>query len=494
MTNQTNSEFSILKDSALVHHSSYIAGQFQSGRSGHFAVHNPADGSLLALVAEAGATEAEQAVSAAAAAFPAWSGLTAAERSAKLMRWSQLMLEHQQDLARILTLEQGKPLDEAAGEISYGASFVSWFAEEAKRMNGDIIPAAKANQQILVLKQAIGVVAAITPWNFPNAMILRKAAAALAAGCTFVVKPAELTPLSALALAELASRAGIPAGVFNVVTGTDAKAIGQVLTKDSRVAKFSFTGSTPVGKTLLAQCASTVKKVSMELGGNAPFIVFDDADLTAAVQGLLAAKFRNAGQTCVCVNRVFVQRPVYDAFLALLIKATAPLKLASGLEAGCQIGPLINQAAVDKITRLLDQALDQGAELLLGGAIDADLGPLFFQPTIVTDVTPGMQISQTEIFGPVLCISLFDTEQEVIELANNTPTGLASYFYSRDIGRIFRVAKALDYGMIGVNEGLISNAAAPFGGVKESGLGREGSSYGLDDFTELKYICLGGLS
>jgi succinate-semialdehyde dehydrogenase/glutarate-semialdehyde dehydrogenase len=390
-------------------------------------------------------------------------------------------------------LEQGKPLSEAMGEISYGASYVNWFAEEAKRMNGDIIPAAKANQQILVLKQAIGVVAAITPWNFPNAMILRKAAAAMAAGCTFVVKPSEFTPLSALALAELASRAGIPPGVFNVVTGTDAKTIGQVLTKDSRVAKFSFTGSTPVGKTLLAQCASTVKKVSMELGGNAPFIVFDDADLPAAVQGLLAAKFRNAGQTCVCVNRVFVQRSVYDAFLAQLIKATAPLKLAPGIEAGAQIGPLINQAAVDKISRLLDQALDQGAELLLGGAIDADLGPLFFQPTIVTDVTAEMQISQQEIFGPVLCLSVFDTEQQAIDWANDTPTGLASYFYSRDIGRIFRVAKALQYGMVGINEGLISNAAAPFGGVKESGLGREGSSHGLDDFTELKYLCLGGL-
>ena len=493
MTNQINSAFASLNDRALVHHSSYISGQFQPGRTGHFAVHNPADGSLLALVAEAGSTETEQAIAAAAAAFSAWSGATAAQRSALLMRWYQLMQQHQHDLARILTLEQGKPLTEAMGEINYGASFVSWFAEEAKRMNGDIIPAAATDQQILVLKQAIGVVAAITPWNFPNAMILRKAAAALAAGCTFVVKPSELTPLSALALAELATRAGIPAGVFNVVTGTDAKAIGQVLTKDSRVAKFSFTGSTPVGKTLLAQCASTVKKVSMELGGNAPFIVFDDADLASAVQGLLAAKFRNAGQTCVCVNRVFVQRPVYDAFLAQLIQATAPLKLANGLETGCQIGPLINQTAVDKITRLLDQALDQGAELLLGGAIDADLGPLFFQPTIITEVTPAMRISQTEIFGPVLCISLFDTEQEVIELANNTPTGLASYFYSRDIGRIFRVAKALHYGMIGINEASISNAAAPFGGVKESGLGREGSSYGLDDFTELKYLCLGGL-
>jgi succinate-semialdehyde dehydrogenase / glutarate-semialdehyde dehydrogenase len=494
MTNQLISVFSTLDDKALVHHSSYIAGQFQPGCSGHFAVHNPADGALLALVAEAGAAEALQGVTAATAAFPLWSGLTADERANILLRWYQLMLDHQHDLAHILTLEQGKPLDEAMAEISYGASFVSWFAEEAKRMNGTIIPAAKANQQVLVLKQAIGVVAAITPWNFPNAMILRKAAAALAAGCTFIVKPSELTPLSALALAELASRAGIPAGVFNVITGTDAKAIGQVLTRDSRVAKFSFTGSTPVGKTLLAQCASTVKKVSMELGGNAPFIVFDDADLTAAVAGLLTAKFRNAGQTCICVNRVFVQRPVYDTFLAMLIKATAPLKLAPGLEAGCQIGPLINQAAVDKIARLLDQALDQGAELLLGGAIDADLGPLFFQPTIVTEVTTAMQISQTEIFGPVLCISVFDTEQQAIELANNTPTGLASYFYSRDVGRIFRVAKALEYGMIGINEALISNAAAPFGGVKESGLGREGSSYGLDDFTELKYLCLGGLS
>ncbi|MFC4655539.1 NAD-dependent succinate-semialdehyde dehydrogenase [Rheinheimera marina] len=483
-----------LQDQALLKHSSFIQGQFSPAFAGHFAVHNPADGSLVALVAQVDSSQVQQAIHAADQAFALWRETPAAQRAALLRRWQALMLQHQQDLAILLTLEQGKSLQEATAEIAYGASYVSWFADEALRMNGAVLPALQSSQQILVLKEPVGVVSAITPWNFPNAMILRKAAAALAAGCSFIVKPSELTPLSALALAELAQRAGLPSGVFQVLVGTQAAMIGQHLTSDERIAKFSFTGSTAVGKLLLAQCASTVKKVSMELGGNAPFIVFDDADLDAAVKGLMAAKFRNSGQTCVCVNRVLVHSAVYESFLAKLVKATAALVLAPGLDPNCQLGPLINQAAVDKVHRLLDDALEQGAELLLGGTIDADLGPLFFQPTILADVTPDMAVSQQEIFGPVLALTVFDTEQEAIELANNSPTGLAGYFYSQSVARVFRVAKALQLGMVGVNEGLISNAAAPFGGVKESGLGREGSVYGLDDYCELKYLCLGGLS
>ncbi|WP_337842239.1 NAD-dependent succinate-semialdehyde dehydrogenase [Rheinheimera sp.] len=483
-----------LQDPTLLKHSSFIQGQFAPASSGHFAVHNPADGSLVALVAQVSSIQVQQAIGAATQAFALWSQSPAIQRATVLRRWQALMLQHQQDLALLLTLEQGKALAEAKAEIAYGASYVSWFADEALRMNGAVLPALQPGQQILVLKEPVGVVGAITPWNFPNAMILRKAAAALAAGCSFIVKPSELTPLSALALAELAQRAGLPPGVFQVLTGTEAAMIGQHLTEDHRIAKFSFTGSTAVGKLLLAQCAGTVKKVSMELGGNAPFIVFDDADLDAAVTGLMAAKFRNAGQTCVCVNRVLVHSAVYENFLAKLVKATAALVLAPGLDPNCQLGPLINQAAVDKIHRLLDDALEHGAELLLGGTIDADLGPLFFQPTILTDVTPEMAISHSEIFGPVLALTMFDQEEEAIELANASPTGLAGYFYSQSVARVFRVAKALQLGMVGVNEGLISNAAAPFGGVKESGLGREGSVYGLDDYCELKHLCIGSLS
>ena len=402
------------------------------------------------------------------------------------------MLTHQDELAHLMTLEQGKPLSEAKGEIAYGASYLQWFAEEAKRLYGDTIPAPSADKRIIVQRQPVGVVAAITPWNFPNAMIARKAAAALAAGCTFVVKPAQQTPLSALALAELAHQAGIPPGVFNVVAGADAKAIGEVLTQHPLVAKFSFTGSTAVGKMLTKQCADSGKRVSMELGGNAPFIVFDDADLDAAVDGLMASKFRNAGQTCVCANRILVQRSVYDAFVGTLLARVEALRVGDGLQQETNIGPLIDDKALQKVTELTQSALDDGAALLLGGKPHS-AGKQFFQPTVLAGVNAAMAISQQEIFGPVAAIQRFETEQEAIALANDTEFGLAAYFYSRDIGRVFRVAQALQFGMVGINEGIISNAAAPFGGVKQSGYGREGSKYGLDDYTDIKYLCIGGV-
>lgn len=457
-----------------------------------FAVLNPANQQLLAQVSDAGAAEAEQAVLAASTAFAGWATLPAAKRSELLQRWYQLVLQHQDELARLLTLEQGKPLVEAKGEIAYGASYLQWFAEEAKRLYGDTIPAPSADKRIIVQRQPVGVVTAITPWNFPNAMIARKAAAALAAGCSFVVKPAQQTPLSALALAELAHQAGIPAGVFNVVVGSDAKAIGAVLTQHPLVAKFSFTGSTAVGKQLLKQCADGVKRVTMELGGNAPFIVFDDADLDAAIQGLLASKFRNAGQTCVCANRILVQRGVYQAFADKLAIAITQLKVGDGLNGDSQIGPLIDVSALEKVSNLVQSAVADGARLLLGGKADS-AGKQFYQPTLLCDVRADMAISRAEIFGPVAPLMMFDTEQDAIALANSTEYGLAAYFYSRDIGRVFRVAQQLQFGMVGINEGIISNAAAPFGGVKQSGFGREGSKYGLDDYTELKYLCLGGL-
>ena len=473
----------------LIKQGSYINGDWLS-HTDTCDVVNPANQQLLASVAIAGANEAEQAVLAADNAFAGWAAKPAAERAQLLQAWYQLVMQHQDDLARLLTLEQGKPLSEAKGEIAYGASYLQWFAEEAKRLYGDTIPAPSNDKRIIVQRQPVGVVAAITPWNFPNAMIARKAAAALAAGCTFVVKPAQQTPLSALALAELAHRAGIPPGVFNVVAGTDAKGIGEVLTRHARVAKFSFTGSTAVGKQLLKQCADGVKRVSMELGGNAPFIVFDDADLDAAVQGLMAAKFRNAGQTCVCANRILVQQSVYQAFADKLAIAITQLKVGDGLAGDSQIGPLIDNKAVEKVEKLLQSALDDGAKVLLGGSKHS-VGKQFFQPTLISDVNAGMAISKEEIFGPVAALMAFDTEQEAIELANSTEYGLAAYFYSRDIGRVFRVAQALQFGMVGINEGIISNAAAPFGGVKQSGYGREGSKYGLDDYTDIKYLCLG---
>jgi succinate-semialdehyde dehydrogenase/glutarate-semialdehyde dehydrogenase len=480
-----------LSCSSLIRQGSFINGAWQCAKSS-FNVTNPANQLLLTQVAIASAADAEKAVMAADAAFARWAALPAAKRAELLQRWYQLVMQHQDDLARLLTLEQGKPLAEAKGEIAYGASYIQWFAEEAKRLYGDTIPAPSADKRIIVQRQPVGVVAAITPWNFPNAMIARKAAAALAAGCTFVVKPAHQTPLSALALAELADQAGIPAGVFNVVVGTDAKAIGEVLTQHPKVAKFSFTGSTKVGKQLIKQCAEGVKRVTMELGGNAPFIVFDDADLDAAVQGLMVSKFRNAGQTCVCANRVLVQRGIAQAFADKLAIAVTQLKVADGLAPGSQIGPLIDNNALEKVVQLQQQALDAGATLLLGGNVDA-AGAQFYQPTVLTDVRPDMAIVRQEIFGPVVALQTFDTEQQAIEGANDTEYGLAAYFYSRDIGRAFRVAEALQFGMVGINEGIISNAAAPFGGVKQSGYGREGSHYGLDDYTDLKYLCLGGL-
>lgn len=477
----------------LLKNASYINGIWQYGEH-HFPVINPSTGKQLQLVANATASDAERAVQAASQAFPAWAALPAAERAACLSRWFCLMQHHQEELARLLTLEQGKPLAEARNEIAYGASFMSWFAEEAKRLYGDMIPAPAADSRIMVIKQPVGVVAAITPWNFPNAMIARKAAAALAAGCTFVVKPAHQTPLSALAMAELSAQAGIPAGVFNVVAGTDAKAIGKVLTGHPQIAKFSFTGSTAIGKKLAVQCAEGVKRVSLELGGNAPFIVFEDADLDAAVKGLMASKFRNAGQTCVCANRVLVQRSVYQAFVDKLLTEVRKLKVADGLADDSQIGPLISEQAVQKVQELVADALKQGATLLEGGQCAADIGPLFYQPTVLDCVTPQMQIFQQEIFGPVVSLIAFDNEQQALALANDTDVGLASYFFSRDISRIFRVAEQLQYGMVGINEGIISNTAAPFGGVKQSGYGREGSKYGLDDYVQLKYMCLSGLS
>ena len=475
----------------LVKNGSYINGRWHSSDT-TFSVNNPANQQHLADIADAGKAQAEQAVQAASDAFAGWAAKPAAERSQLLLAWYQLISKHQDDLARLMTLEQGKPLAEAKGEIAYGASYLQWFAEEAKRLYGDTIPAPSADKRIIVQRQPVGVVAAITPWNFPCAMLTRKAAAALAAGCTFVVKPAHQTPLSALALAELSQQAGIPPGVFNVVSGTDAKAIGEVLTQDKRVAKFSFTGSTAVGKLLAKQCADSVKRVSMELGGNAPFIVFDDAELDAAIQGLMASKFRNAGQTCVCANRILVQRNVYDTFVDKFVEQVKLLRIGDGLDKCTDIGPLIDDKALQKVTELTQGAVDAGANLLLGGHPHS-AGEQFFQPTVLTDVSTDMAISQQEIFGPVAAIQPFETEQDAIELANSTEYGLAAYFYSRDIGRVFRVSQALQFGMVGINEGIISNAAAPFGGVKQSGYGREGSKYGLDDYTDIKYLCIGGL-
>jgi succinate-semialdehyde dehydrogenase/glutarate-semialdehyde dehydrogenase len=456
------------------------------------AVTNPATGELVANVSNAGTVETELAVKAAKNAFKMWSGKSANERATLMRNWFNLMMQHQDDLARILTLEQGKPLAEAKGEIAYGAAFIEWFAEEGKRVYGDIIPAPSNDKRIVVIKQPIGVVAAITPWNFPNAMIARKAAAALASGCTFVVRPATQTPLSALAMAELAERAGIPAGVFNVVVGDDARGMGQVLTQHPDIAKFTFTGSTPVGKSLISQCASTVKKVSMELGGNAPFIVFADADLDAAVEGALASKYRNAGQTCVCTNRILVHQDVMVAFSEKFVAAVNELSIGNGLTDGVTIGPMINEQAVSDVQKLVQDSIAMGAKVAVGGEID-QAGPCFYQPTILTDVTNDMPIAANEIFGPVSPLISFSSEEEVLALANDTEYGLAAYFYARDIGVIWRVAEGLEFGMIGINEGIISNVAAPFGGVKQSGNGREGSKYGLDDYMEIKYLCMGGL-
>jgi succinate-semialdehyde dehydrogenase / glutarate-semialdehyde dehydrogenase len=477
-----------LTDSTLLRQHAYINGNWVAADSAAtFEVTNPANGDLLARVANLGAAETQQAITAAAAALPHWSALLAAERAVILQRWYQLIMANVADLALLMTAEQGKPLAESVGEVKYGASFIEWFAEEGKRVYGDTIPPHAPGLRLMVLKQPVGVVAAITPWNFPIAMITRKLAPALAAGCTVVLKPSEETPLSALALAVLAERAGVPPGVINIVTGTDAPSIGRVLTDSPLVRKLSFTGSTAVGKQLMRQSADTVKKISLELGGNAPFVVFDDANLEAAVAGAISSKYRNAGQTCVCANRILVQEGVYEAFLEKFTLAVQAQKVGNGAEAGVQIGPLINAKALAKVERLLADAQAGGARLLTGGQ---RLGGNFFEPTVVADVQRDMAIVQEEIFGPVAPVLRFTEEQEAIELANDTPFGLAAYFYGRDVGRIFRVAEALEYGMIGINTGLISTTVAPFGGMKESGIGREGSKYGLDEFLEIKYLCL----
>lgn len=480
-----------ISDTQLIKSGSYINGQWHTGDS-KIAVTNPANNNIITSIANAGKDETEQAVLAAKAALKSWSAMPAGQRAALMRTWFNLMMQHQGDLGRILTLEQGKPLAEAKGEVAYGAAFIEWFAEEGKRVYGDTIPSPANDRRIVVIKQPVGVVASITPWNFPNAMIARKAAAALAAGCTFVVRPATQTPLSALAMAELAQRAGIPAGVFNVVVGDDSRGMGQVLTTHPDVAKFTFTGSTPVGKSLISQCASTVKKVSMELGGNAPFIVFNDADIDAAVQGALVSKYRNAGQTCVCTNRIFVQDKIAHEFTEKFTAAVKELVIGDGSEDNVQIGPMISKHAVADVEKLVKESISQGAKLVLGGSGN-DLGENFYEPTILTNVSNDMPIANNEIFGPVSPLITFKEEAEVIAMANDTEYGLAAYFYARDIGTIWRVAEGLEFGMVGINEGIISNAAAPFGGVKQSGSGREGSKYGLDDYLEIKYLCMGGL-
>jgi succinate-semialdehyde dehydrogenase/glutarate-semialdehyde dehydrogenase len=483
----TTSSLKQLTDNSLVKNSSFINGNWLKS-SATFDVVNPFNNSVLTQVADINPSDVEKAVIAAKNAQVAWQNSTANERSEYLKKWANLLSENLEDLALLLTLEQGKPLAEARGEIKYGISYIEWFSEEAKRVYGDTIPALSNSQQIIVTKQPVGVVAAITPWNFPNAMITRKAAAALAAGCCFIVKPSELTPLSALAMAELSLQAGIPNGVFNVVVGTNTKAIGEVLTTHPDIAKFSFTGSTAVGKLLTKQAASTVKRVSMELGGNAPFIVFDDADLEAAASGLIAAKFRNAGQTCVCANRIYLAESIKQPFLAIFTEKLKQLKQGNGLE-DVQLGPLINKAAIDKVSTLVNNAISQGATLHYLGEASATGYPA----TILTNCSNSMEIAQNEIFGPVATIFTFTNEQEVIKQANDTEYGLAAYFYSQNINRIMHTANQLKFGMIGINEGIISNAAAPFGGVKQSGYGREGSHYGLDDYLEVKYLCLGNL-
>lgn len=480
-----------LKDSTLLRRQAYINGEWTDADNGQtFKVDNPATGEPLLWVADCSTAETRRAIEAADAAFPAWRSKTAAQRALLLRSWNNLILDNAEDLAMLMTLEQGKPLVESRAEVKYGASFIEWFAEEAKRVYGDIIPAHAPGLRVLVTKQPVGVSAAITPWNFPIAMITRKVAPALAAGCTVVIKPSEETPLSALAIAELAHRAGIPAGVLNIVTGANAQEIGKELTGNPLVRKFSFTGSTEVGKLLMRQCADTVKKISLELGGNAPFIVFDDADLDAAVEGAITSKYRNAGQTCVCANRILVQSGIYDQFLEKFTAATSRQKVGPGTEQGVQIGPLINHEALEKVKRLLSDAKHKGARVTTGGNA---LEGTFFEPTVVADVQPGMDIMREEIFGPVAPVARFETEEEAIAIANDTPYGLASYFYGRDIGRVFRVAEALDYGMVGVNTGILGTAIAPFGGMKQSGIGREGSKYGIEEFIEIKYVCIAGL-
>lgn len=482
-----------LDDSSLLKQEAWIAGRWTAAANGRrVAIHNPANGTIVGEVPVMGAAETRTAIEAAAAALPSWSRKTAKERAAILRRFADLMIANTNDLAIIMTAEQGKPLAESKGEIAYAASFIEWFAEEGKRIYGDVIPTFRADSRVLVLRQPVGVAAAITPWNFPAAMITRKLGPALAAGCTFVCKPAPRTPFSALALAELAQRAGVPDGVFNIVTG-DAEQIGGELTRNPLVRKLSFTGSTAVGKKLIAQCADTVKKVSMELGGNAPFIVFDDADLDAAVQGAMASKYRNTGQTCVCANRIYVQSGVYETFAAKLAQAVSTLRVGDGLQGPTDQGPLIDQRAVEKVQAHIADAVQHGARIACGGKPHA-LGGTFFEPTILLDVTSQMRVAREETFGPVAPLFKFETEADVIRMANDTEFGLAAYFYTRDLARSWRVQEALEYGLVGVNTGLMSTEVAPFGGMKESGLGREGSRYGIDEYTEMKYVCVGGLA
>jgi succinate-semialdehyde dehydrogenase/glutarate-semialdehyde dehydrogenase len=482
-----------LKDSRLYREACYVNGQWVRAKSGEtFDVDNPATGEIIGSVPKLRAAETREAIQIAQDAFTAWSKKTAKERAIVLRKWSDLMMENQEDLAKLMTLEQGKPLTESRGEVAYAASFLEWFGEEAKRIYGDVIPGHQADKRIVVIKQPVGVVACITPWNFPLAMITRKAGPAIAAGCTVVLKPAEQTPFSALALAELAERAGVPKGVFNVLTGVPQE-IGGELTSNPIVKKLSFTGSTEVGKLLMKQCAGTVKKLSLELGGNAPFIVFDDADLDVAVEGAIASKYRNTGQTCVCANRLLIQDSVYAAFAEKLAMAVKKLKPAFGLEAGATQGPLIDDAAVEKVESHIHDAKAKGATVLAGGHKHA-LGGRFFEPTILTEVTPSMAVAREETFGPVAPLFRFKTEAEAIALSNDTEFGLAAYFYGRDIARVWRVAEALEYGIVGINTGIISTETAPFGGMKESGLGREGSKYGMDEYVEIKYLCFGGIS
>jgi succinate-semialdehyde dehydrogenase/glutarate-semialdehyde dehydrogenase len=482
-----------LNDPALLRNQAYLNGAWISGAS-TFDVTNPADGATIGTVPNLGAAETQAAIDAANAAFPAWSAKTGKERAAVMRKWFDLLIAHADDLAALMTAEQGKPLPEAKGEVAYGASFVEWFAEEAKRVSGDVMSSTWSDKRMLVLRQPIGVCAAITPWNFPIAMITRKVAPAIAAGCTIVIKPAEQTPLSALALAELAQRAGLPAGVMNVITADAQRSIevGKALCASPIVRHLSFTGSTPVGRILMQQSAPTVKKLALELGGHAPFIVFEDADLDAAVEGALVSKYRNAGQTCVCTNRFYVHESVHDAFVEKLAEGAGRIKVGSGFEQGVNQGPLIDQQAIDKVEEHVRDAQAKGARVLAGGKRHA-LGGRFYEPTVLSNVTGDMRIMREETFGPVAAVVRFSTEAEAIAAANDTEFGLASYFYSRDIGRVWRVAEKLAYGMVGINTGIISNEVAPFGGVKQSGLGREGSKYGIDEYLEMKYLCMGGI-
>ncbi|MFY9327850.1 MAG: NAD-dependent succinate-semialdehyde dehydrogenase [Georgfuchsia sp.] len=482
----------LLHDTSLFRQQAFVAGSWADADAGRrIEVFNPATAAAIGSVPDMGAAEARRAIEAAEHALPGWRRRTAAERAAILRHWYDLMMENQEDLAQLMTVEQGKPLTESRGEIAYAASFLEWFGEEAKRAYGEIIPSPWPGKRLMVLRQPVGVCAAITPWNFPSAMIARKVAPALAAGCTMVIKPSELTPYSALAMCELAQRAGVPDGVLSVVTG-DAKEIGAEFTSNPLVRKLSFTGSTPVGKLLMQQCAGTVKKLSLELGGNAPFIVFDDADLEAAVAGAIASKYRNSGQTCVCANRILVQQGIYERFILRLAETAAKLKLGNGLEPGVQLGPLIDQRAIDKVERHVADAVARGAHVVIGGSRAARAGT-FFNATVLADVSPDALPMREETFGPVAPVVRFDTEEEAIHIANSTPAGLAAYFYSRNAARIWRMAEALDFGMVGINEGILSTAVAPFGGMKESGIGREGSRHGLDEYLEIKYLCQGGL-